>query len=100
MKLKNLVLVAISLISIHSFADSAPNESSSVQLKHSLTSANPIVSTLSKNIYKTETYQAEYTVQVPYETTETYTVDVPYQTTETYTEQVPFHQPQHDTGYS
>lgn len=45
---------------------------------------------LSKNIERVEAYDAEYTVQVPYETTETYYVDVPYQTTESYVENVPY----------
>lgn len=40
--------------------------------------------TLAKNIYRTESYQAEYTEQVPYQTTETYFENVPY------TEHVPY----------
>ncbi len=87
---RRLAIVTVSLFSIHMQAQSAPPEVNMVQIKHTSQSVNPFVATLSKNVFKTESYQAEYTVQVPYEATEEYTVQIPYQTTETYEEQVPY----------
>lgn len=85
-----LLIALSSLVSTTAFSASAPAEVKSVQVKRSATTANPAVVTLSKNIFKTEQYQAPYNVDVPYEATEQYTVEVPYQTTETYTVQIPY----------
>ena len=87
---RHFTIITVSLFSIHMQAQLAPPEVSAVQIKHTAQSASPFVATLSKNIFKTESYQAEYTIQVPYEVTEQYTVEIPYQTTETYEEQVPY----------
>src|SRR6476620_1877791 len=89
---KSAFIAAISLISLFStqaIAVNAPAEQTQVQIRRSAQSANPVVQTLTKNLFRTEEYQAEYTVQVPYEAQETYTYEVPYQTTEQYYEDVP-----------
>lgn len=39
---------------------------------------------LSRNQFRTEEYQANYTEKVPYQATESYTESIPYQTTESY----------------
>lgn len=88
--LKHAILLAMSLISIQVVAQTTPAEKTAAQIKRNTTSANPMVGVLSKNLFKTESYQDNYTVQVPYQDTETYTVDVPYEDTETYTVQVPY----------
>jgi len=44
----------------------------------------PLSAKLSETLYRTEEYQAEYTVQVPYEDTEIYTERVPYEAQEEY----------------
>lgn len=80
----------ISLISTHSMAAPAPSEQTKVKIQRSSTSANPVVTSLTKNLFKTESFDAEYTVQVPYQVEETYTHEVPYQTTESYIENVPY----------
>ncbi len=41
---------------------------------------------LTKNVYKQEPYEAEYSVSIPYEAQETYYVNVPYQVEEPYTD--------------
>lgn len=91
------LLVAVStVISTTAFA-ADPVEVQSIVLKRTATSANPAVVSLSKNLFKTESYQAPYNVDVPYQDTETYTVDVPYQDTETYTVQVPYQETENYT---
>jgi len=69
---------------------SAPKETTSIQIKRTATTANPAVVTLTKNLFKTESYEDNYTVQVPYQAEEIYTVDIPYQVDEQYTVQVPY----------
>ncbi len=78
------------VISMQTWAQSAPAEKATAQIKRIVTSANPVTVELSKNLFKTEEYQAPYMVKVPYQATETYTVEVPYQEEETYTVQVPY----------
>lgn len=90
---KSAIITAISLISIFSTqaaVANAPAEQTQVQIERTAQSANPVVQTLTKNLFRTEEYQAEYTVQVPYQVEETYTYEVPYQTTEQYYEDVPY----------
>ncbi|MFZ3231322.1 MAG: hypothetical protein WA160_14025 [Pseudobdellovibrio sp.] len=84
----SLVVALSGLFTTSAFA--APAEVASVQIKRSATTANPALVTLSKNLFKTETYQAPYNVDVQYQDTETYVVQVPFQETETYTESVPY----------
>jgi hypothetical protein len=88
--LRRAILTLTCLISIHSFAQQAPAEKKSAQIKRVATSENPLNRSLSKNLFKSEDYQAPYTVSVPYQDTETYTVEVPYQVDETYVVQVPY----------
>ncbi len=94
--LTTAVLTAICLISAQTNAQSAPAEKAIAQIKRVANSPNPIVTDLSKNLFKDEQYQAPYTVQVPYQETETYTVEVPYQEDESYSVQVPY---QEDESY-
>lgn len=54
---------------------------------------------LKKNRYRQEPYQAEYDVQVPYQTTETYYENIPYQTTESYYENIPYTESEAYTDY-
>lgn len=68
----------------------APQENIEAHLSRTATTDLQVRTELSLNIYRQEPYQAEYTVQVPYDVQETYYVDVPYQTTETYYENVPY----------
>lgn len=84
------LIIISGLIAATAFAASAPSEVTSIALKRTATSANPAVVSLSKNLFKTESYEAPYEVQVPYQATENYTVEIPYQTTEDYTVQVPY----------
>lgn len=87
--LTRAVLTLTCLISMQVFAQT-PAEKTSAQIKRGVTTANPAVVSLTKNLFRNEEYQAPYTVQVPYQATETYTVEVPYQVDETYTVQVPY----------
>lgn len=87
--LSRAILTLTCLFSMQVFAQT-PAEKTSAQIKRSATSANPVSVGLSKNLFRTEEYQAPYTVQVPYQDTETYTVEVPYQVEETYTVEVPY----------
>lgn len=87
--LSRAILMVMCLISTQAFAQT-PAEKTSAQIKRLATSGNSITAGLSKNTFRTEEYQAPYTVQVPYQATEQYTVEVPYQTEETYTVQVPY----------
>lgn len=89
--LRKAILVAACLIYQHSIAQTtAPAEQKTAQIKRTATSQNVLTGTLTKNLFKTETYQAPYTVQVPYQAEETYTVEIPYEDTETYTVEVPY----------
>lgn len=87
--LSRAIITALCLISMQAFAQT-PAEKTSAQIKRLATSGNSISAGLSKNLFRTEEYQAPYTVQVPYQATEEYTVEVPYQVEESYTVQVPY----------
>lgn len=89
MKLKSLCGVILTLI-IASGASAAPQEKVKEVLTRTAQSELTLRTELSKNIYKDEAYQAEYTEQVPYQADETYYVDVPYQAQETYYERIPY----------
>lgn len=80
-------------------AHSAPAEKTSVNITRNAASGVQTSATLIKNIYRQESIQVPYTVQEPYETTETYYEDVPYQTTETYYENVPYQDQETYTDY-
>lgn len=49
-------------------------------------SSNQLAFDLTSKIYRTETYQAPYVVDVPYQEQETYYESIPYEETETYTD--------------
>jgi len=87
--LSRVIVTLTCLISMQVFAQT-PAEKTTAQIKKIATSGNSISAGLSKNLFRSEEYQAPYTVQVPYQDTETYTVEVPYQVDETYTVQVPY----------
>lgn len=99
--------IFVCAISGLSMAETAPAEKTSAQINRLVDSGNRITGSLSKNLFKTESYQVPYVVQVPYQDTETYTVEVPYQDTETYQETVPYEEdesytvevPYQDTEY-
>lgn len=76
------------LIGASSFA--APQEKIQDTLTRSAQTGNSVRTELSQNVYRQEPYQADYTVQVPYEAQETYYESVPYQVEETYYEDVPY----------
>ncbi|MBV2168564.1 MAG: hypothetical protein KUL82_07645 [Bdellovibrio sp.] len=76
------------LLGASSFA--APQERTQETLTRSAQTGNSVRTELSQNVYRQEPYQAEYTVQVPYEAQETYYESVPYQVEETYYEDVPY----------
>ncbi len=73
------VLVAMS-------AHAEPNEATQLSLTRTNQSGLILQAKLAKNTYRQEPYQADYTVQVPYQDTETYYVDVPYDEQEAYTD--------------
>ncbi len=56
------------------------------QITRTADNAASVSTQLSLDVYRTETYEDNYTVQVPYDFDETYYVDVPYQDLETYTD--------------
>ena len=68
----------------------AQADQSSLIVSRDSQNAKVVNLTLTKDVYRSEEYQDNYTVDVPYEDTETYTEQVPYQDTETYTEQEPY----------
>ncbi len=55
-----------------------------VELERTEKTTAPLTTILERDIYRTETYQAEYTVQVPYQEEEVYYEEVPYEELETY----------------
>lgn len=89
MHFKPLIGVIVTLM-IGASAVAAPQEKTQAQLTRTSSSTLTVRGELSKNVYRQEPYQDNYTEQVPYQAEETYYVDVPYQTTETYYEQVPY----------
>lgn len=84
-KTKLFFAAIVSTISMACWAQSAPSEATSITIQRSA-SQSIVSGLLKKNLYKTETYQAPYTVQVPYQDTETYTVEVPYEVEVPYTD--------------
>lgn len=82
------LLMSLSLINSTpaSAASSAPIEKVSEQLTRTDSTGGELKTHFTKNIMKQVPYQANYTVEVPYQDTETYYENVPYQDTETYTD--------------
>lgn len=93
-------LAAADVIQTQGVQMPAPGEEQLVQvIQRTESSANPLEGVLVKNRYRQEPYEANYTVQVPYQTTETYYENIPYQTTETYYENVPYTEREAYTDY-
>jgi len=90
------ILAAVLSLNSITEAQSTPIEITNQVITRTAQNQNTVSVRLSKNLFRTETQQVPYTVQVPYQETETYieqvpyTVSVPYQDTETYYEQVPY----------
>jgi hypothetical protein len=84
-KMKKTSMAIMSLL-VSIAAHAAPDEALKQTLSRTEKSGLVLQSQLKKNTYRQEPYEASYTVEVPYQATETYYVDVPYQDTETYTD--------------
>jgi hypothetical protein len=81
-----LAAATISTLTTFAFAQNAPKETLTTTLSRTSSSGPTANVRLSKNKFRTETYQANYTVSVPYQETETYQVEVPYQVQVPYTD--------------
>jgi hypothetical protein len=79
------IALLLSAISSVSLAQAVPPEAISIRVQRP-TGQDAAIATLKKNLFRTETYEAPYTVQVPYEATETYTEQVPYEVQVPYTD--------------
>lgn len=88
--LATAIILSIGFFSQPLLAQSAPAEKKVAQIKRVAASGNLLIDSLSKNLFKTETYQGPYTEQVPYEAQETYTVQIPYEAEEDYTVEIPY----------
>lgn len=99
-KKTSLALVSILFTTLFAVsAHAAPSEVSQQTLTRTAANGLILQSKLVKNAYRQEPYQASYTVQVPYQDTETYYVDVPYEVTETYYVDVPYQDQEAYTDY-
>lgn len=90
---KFAALICRSLFAVTMFVgttQAAPTEHSIQTLKRTASSDLSLQASLTKNQFRTETYQESYQVEVPYEVDEIYYEQVPYLDTETYYEQVPY----------
>ncbi len=86
------LLLSACLFTQSTFAQDAkgaePVENKVAQISRTAASGNTLTGSLSKNLFRTETYDAPYTIQVPYEATETYTENIPYQVEVPYTDYI------------
>ncbi len=94
----NLTLGALVVLSQSFGFAQASFEKTSDRLTRSA-GAQQVQTILSKNIFRSVPYQANYDEQVPYQDTETYYEQIPYQDTETYTEQIPYQDTETYTDY-
>lgn len=76
----------LSFLFLISFLNLAQAEVTQKQITRTKQSAMELSADLSKDIYRSEPYQSEYEVQIPYEVEETYYEDVPYEEQEAYTD--------------
>ena len=67
---------------------SAPTEILSQKLTRTAQSPQTQSLQLSQNLFRSESYQAEYTVQIPYQVNETYVEQIPYTVSVPYTDYV------------
>jgi hypothetical protein len=93
-KMKKTSMAIMSLL-VSIAAHAAPEETLKQTLSRTEKSGLVLQSQLKKNTYRQEPYEDSYTVEVPYQTTETYYVDVPYQDTETYTDYEDYYTSEH-----
>lgn len=89
--LKTPLAVLLTLV-MTTTAKAAPSEVTAQTLTRTAANGLVLQTQLQKNIFRSEPYQAEYDVQVPYQDTETYWETVPYQDTETYTDTETYYQ--------
>lgn len=98
-KIKNaFAIFTIATVGL-SVAHAAPAEKTTATLIRSAASGIEVSDTLLKNIYRQDSVQVPYTVQEPYQTTETYYENVPYEETESYYENVPYQEQERYTDY-
>jgi len=74
----------ISFLFLISFLNLAQAEVTQKQITRTKQTAMELSADLSKDIYRSEPYQSEYEVQIPYQEEETYYEDVPYEEQESY----------------
>ena len=86
----NAIIIGGLLIISQAFAQQAPQERNTFQINRMMTNGVTANGQLSKNTFKVETYQAPYTVQVPYTENEEYDVEVPYTDYEDYDVEIPY----------
>ncbi|WP_413290301.1 hypothetical protein [Bdellovibrio sp. HCB337] len=99
-KIKNaFAILLIATAGLGVVANAAPAEKTTATLTRSAASGTEVSETLTKNIYRQESVQVPYTVQEPYQDTETYYENVPYQETESYYENVPYQDQETYTDY-
>ncbi len=84
--LKRTSMLLVATLVASSAAHAAPTEVLQKTLERTATSGLILTTQVKKNVYRQEPYQANYTVEVPYQDTETYYVDVPYEVEESYTD--------------
>ncbi|MEN0059656.1 MAG: hypothetical protein AAGB31_12525, partial [Bdellovibrio sp.] len=75
-KASSCLLTMMMALPVHA---ATPTETVQQQLTRSAKDGLSLQGRLTKNLYRQEPYEANYTVKVPYEATETYYVDVPYE---------------------
>lgn len=78
--------LALMTMLIVASAHASPDENSEQTLIRKADDGLVLTAQLTKNEYRQEPYQANYTVQIPYQAEETYYVDVPYEVQESYTD--------------
>ncbi|MGZ3690083.1 MAG: hypothetical protein ACXVAX_01180 [Pseudobdellovibrio sp.] len=86
--LTSALVLCLGLTATTAFAQSEPTENPNMQVLRNANNGTSFNGSVSKNLYNSVTTQDHYTVQVPYEDTETYTVDVPYTVEVPYTDYV------------
>jgi hypothetical protein len=93
LKPRNLTLAALAATAL-GLAGAAIADQQSLEVERTAKQPSQLRVNLSKDVYRQESYQDSYTVDVPYQEEETYTEQVPYTDTETYTEQEPYQETQ------
>ncbi|MFP5520662.1 MAG: hypothetical protein ACLGGX_12215 [Bdellovibrionia bacterium] len=81
-----IVRVILGLMTTCSLANATPTETISTQLIRNSQLGQTLMVELSKNLYRSVPYEAEYTERVPYQEEEIYYIDVPYEEYVSYTD--------------